>query len=147
MWKPSWLRPFGLLTMYERFDVVEWEELRIFYRFGFSRTLGRSAHLTLFSYITDKRSLVTRLLQVFQPSDRDYTDWKQFMEGLTPTQFLWAACWNPGGSLTIGCPSVIGLPLISHLGSTLVFSARVIRQLDGLQDIPIEVDHTPYCFM
>ncbi|PKI51800.1 hypothetical protein CRG98_027848 [Punica granatum] len=46
-------------------------------------------------------------------------------------QFLWAARWNLGGPMTIRCPSVIGLPLISHLGSTLIFPGRVIRQLDG----------------
>ncbi|PKI69671.1 hypothetical protein CRG98_009942 [Punica granatum] len=100
-----------------------------------------------FSYITDERSLIARLLQVFRPSDRDYTDWIQFFKRLTPAQFLWAARWNPGGPMTIGCPSVIGLPLISHLGSTLVFPARVIRQLGGLQDIPIEADRTPYRFV
>ncbi|PKI72258.1 hypothetical protein CRG98_007332 [Punica granatum] len=78
---------------------------------------------------------------------RDYTNWIQFFKRLTPAQFLWAARWNPGGPMTIGCPSVIGLPLISHLGSTLVFPARVIRQLSGLQDIPIEADRSPYRFV
>ncbi|PKI75850.1 hypothetical protein CRG98_003765 [Punica granatum] len=101
----------------------------------------------LFSYITDECSLIARLLQVFRPFDRDYIDWKQFMEGLTPAQFLWAARWNLGGPMTIGCPSVTGLPLISHLGSTLIFLARVIRQLGGLQDISTEADHASYRFM
>ncbi|PKI61511.1 hypothetical protein CRG98_018095 [Punica granatum] len=59
-----------------------------------------------FFYITDERSFIARLLQVFRPSDCDYTDWKQFMEGFTPAQFLWAARWNPDGPMTIGCPSV-----------------------------------------
>ncbi|PKI34696.1 hypothetical protein CRG98_044913 [Punica granatum] len=49
--------------------------------------------------------------------------------------------------MTIGCPSVIGLPLISHLGRTLIFPARVIRQLGGLRDIPTEADRDPYRFM
>ncbi|PKI78956.1 hypothetical protein CRG98_000650 [Punica granatum] len=79
-----------------------------------------------FSYITDERSLIARLLQVFRPSDCDYTDWIQFFKRLTPAQFLWAARRNPGGPMTIGCPSVIGLPLISHFGSTLVFPARMM---------------------
>ncbi|PKI57278.1 hypothetical protein CRG98_022317 [Punica granatum] len=100
-----------------------------------------------FSYITDERSLIARLLHVFQPSDCDYTDCKQFMEELTPAQFLWATRWNPDGPMAVGYPSVIGLPLISHLGSTLIFPGRVIRQLGGLQDIPIEADCTPYRFM
>ncbi|PKI73158.1 hypothetical protein CRG98_006445 [Punica granatum] len=100
-----------------------------------------------FSYVTDEHSLIARLLQVFRPSDRDYTDWIYFFKRLTLAQFLWAARLNPCGPMTIGCPSVIGLPLISHLGSTLVFPARVIRQLGGLQDIPIEADRTPHCFM
>ncbi|PKI53192.1 hypothetical protein CRG98_026393 [Punica granatum] len=38
--------------------------------------------------------------------ERNYTDWRQFMEDLTPAQFLWAARWNPGGPMAIGCPSV-----------------------------------------
>ncbi|PKI40459.1 hypothetical protein CRG98_039151 [Punica granatum] len=49
--------------------------------------------------------------------------------------------------MTIGCPSVTGLPLINHLGSTLIFPARVIRQLCGLQDIPTEADRAPYRFL
>ncbi|PKI36781.1 hypothetical protein CRG98_042827 [Punica granatum] len=100
-----------------------------------------------FSCITDKRLLIARLLHVFRPSNRNCTDWTQFMEELTASQFLWTARWNPGGTMTIGCLSTIGLPLISHLGSTLVFPAQVIRQLGGLQDIPTEADRTPYRFM
>ncbi|PKI67543.1 hypothetical protein CRG98_012127 [Punica granatum] len=100
-----------------------------------------------FSYITDEGSLIAHLLQVFRPSDRDYTDWKRFMEGLTPAQFLWVARWNLSGPMAIGCPSVTWLPLISHLGSTLIFPARVIRQLGGLQDIPTKADRIPYRFM
>ncbi|PKI38875.1 hypothetical protein CRG98_040746 [Punica granatum] len=74
-----------------------------------------------FFYIIDERLLIARLLHVFQPSDCDYTDWKQFMEELTPTQFLWAARWNPNSPKSIGCRSVIELPLISHLGSFYEF--------------------------
>ncbi|PKI60427.1 hypothetical protein CRG98_019168 [Punica granatum] len=60
-----------------------------------------------FSYITDESSLITRLLHVFQPFERNYTDWRQFMEDLTPTQFLWVTRWNPSGPMAIGCPSVV----------------------------------------
>ncbi|PKI71835.1 hypothetical protein CRG98_007774 [Punica granatum] len=87
MWKPSWLRPFGLLTMYGSLDA--------------------------------------------------------FLEELTPARFLWAARWNPDDPVTVGCPSVRGLPLINHLRSTLIFPAQVIRQLGGLQDIPTDADRTP----
>ncbi|PKI75845.1 hypothetical protein CRG98_003760 [Punica granatum] len=110
------------------------------------------AHIRLFGLshpfacITDERSLIACLLHVFRPSDHNYTDWTRFMEELTPTQFLWTTRWNPGDPMIIGCPSVIGLPLISHLGSTLIFPARVIRQLGGLQDIPIEADRTSHRF-
>ncbi|PKI47567.1 hypothetical protein CRG98_032042 [Punica granatum] len=38
-----------------------------------------------FSCIIDERSLIARLLHVFRPSDRNYTDWTQFMEELTPS--------------------------------------------------------------
>ncbi|PKI50978.1 hypothetical protein CRG98_028629 [Punica granatum] len=70
----------------------------------------------------------------------------RFMEEFTLAQFLWITRWNPGGPMIIGCPSIIGLPLISHLGSTLIFPARVIKQLSGLQDIPIEADRTSHRF-
>ncbi|PKI78396.1 hypothetical protein CRG98_001217 [Punica granatum] len=43
-----------------------------------------------------------------------------------------------------GCPGIVGVPLLSHLGSTLIFPGRVIRQLGGLQDIPAEVDRLPF---
>ncbi|PKI54305.1 hypothetical protein CRG98_025296 [Punica granatum] len=42
------------------------------------------------------------------------------------------------------CPGIVGVPLLSHLGSTLIFPGRVIRQLGGLQDIPVEANHLPY---
>ncbi|PKI68504.1 hypothetical protein CRG98_011100 [Punica granatum] len=43
-----------------------------------------------------------------------------------------------------GCPGIVGVPLLSHLGSTLIFLGRVIRQLGGLQDIPAEADRLPF---
>ncbi|OWM77168.1 hypothetical protein CDL15_Pgr027231 [Punica granatum] len=43
-----------------------------------------------------------------------------------------------------GCPGIVGVPLLSHLGSTLIFPGRVIRQLGGLQDIPAEADRLPF---
>ncbi|PKI63055.1 hypothetical protein CRG98_016551 [Punica granatum] len=52
-----------------------------------------------------QRPMLTRDIVVFRPSDRDYTDWIQFFEGLIPAQFLWAARWNPGSPMAIGCPS------------------------------------------
>ncbi|PKI53812.1 hypothetical protein CRG98_025818 [Punica granatum] len=71
------------------------------------------------SYIADDRSLVSHLLRVFGPSTRSVFDWKKFMEELTLGQFLWASHWNPGGPMVVGCPAIIGLPLISYLGCTL----------------------------
>ncbi|PKI58320.1 hypothetical protein CRG98_021297, partial [Punica granatum] len=43
-----------------------------------------------------------------------------------------------------GCPGIVGVPLLSHLGSTLIFPGRVIRQLGGLQDVPAEADRLPF---
>ncbi|PKI49903.1 hypothetical protein CRG98_029687 [Punica granatum] len=48
------------------------EDLCIFCRFGSPNTSGRSAHLTLFSYITDERSLIARLLHA-ESSDNSAT--------------------------------------------------------------------------
>ncbi|PKI74536.1 hypothetical protein CRG98_005078 [Punica granatum] len=56
-----------------------------------------SSHM--FSCITDDCSLIARLLPVFQPSERSFSEWRQFLEELTLTQFLWAAYWNPGGPM------------------------------------------------
>ncbi|PKI78953.1 hypothetical protein CRG98_000665 [Punica granatum] len=42
------------------------------------------------------------------------------------------------------CLGIVGVPLLSHLGSTLIFPGLVIRQLSGLQDIPAEADRLPF---
>ncbi|PKI34396.1 hypothetical protein CRG98_045217 [Punica granatum] len=75
---------------------------------------------------------------------RNKFDWKRFMQQLTPEQNSWSAQWNPSAPMAIGCPSVIGLPLISHSECTLIFPDRVTRQLGGLQDIPVEGNRDPY---
>ncbi|PKI50211.1 hypothetical protein CRG98_029394 [Punica granatum] len=98
-----------------------------------------------FSYITDERSLIARLVPVFPPPERSFSEWRHFLQELTSAQFLWVTRWNPGSPMIIGCPGIMGVPLLSHLGSTLVFPGRVIRQLDGLQDILVEADCLPYC--
>ncbi|PKI33455.1 hypothetical protein CRG98_046154 [Punica granatum] len=40
--------------------------------------------------------------------------------------------------------TTVQVPLLSHLGSTLIFPGRVIRQLGGLRDIPVEADRLPF---
>ncbi|PKI73443.1 hypothetical protein CRG98_006151 [Punica granatum] len=57
---------------------------------------------------------------------------------------LEVARWNPGGPMITVCSGIVGVPLLSHLGSTLIFLGRVIKQLGGLQDIPAEADRLPY---
>ncbi|PKI62007.1 hypothetical protein CRG98_017593 [Punica granatum] len=69
---------------------------------------------------------------------------RRFWRELTPSRFLWVARWNPGSPMITGCPGIVGVPLLSHLGSTLIFLGRVIRQLGGLQDIPAEADRLPF---
>ncbi|PKI67000.1 hypothetical protein CRG98_012608 [Punica granatum] len=49
--------------------------------------------------------------------------------------------------MIMGCLEIVGLPLLSHLGSTLVFPSQVIRQLDGLQDVLTEADRLTYRLM
>ncbi|PKI74541.1 hypothetical protein CRG98_005083 [Punica granatum] len=100
-----------------------------------------------FSYIIDDRSLIACLRLVFQPSEHTFSEWRQFLEEFTPTQFLWTARWNPGGPMITGCTGIVGLPHLCHLESTLVFPSRVIRQLGGLQDIPTKADRLAYRFM
>ncbi|PKI40547.1 hypothetical protein CRG98_039062 [Punica granatum] len=79
-----------------------------------------------------------QLFQAFGSPEPNAFDWRRFILQLTPEQLLWCASWNLGGPMAIGCPVITGLPLISHSGSTLVFPNRVIRQLGGVQDVPVE---------
>ncbi|PKI59984.1 hypothetical protein CRG98_019616 [Punica granatum] len=97
-----------------------------------------------FSYITDERSLIKRLVPVIPHPEHSFSEWRHFWRELTPARFLWVARWNPGGPMITGCPGIVGVPLLSHLGSTLIFPGRVIRQLGDLQDIPTEADRQPY---
>ncbi|PKI60862.1 hypothetical protein CRG98_018735 [Punica granatum] len=97
-----------------------------------------------FSYITDKRSLIERLVLVIPPPEHSFSEWRHFWRELTPARFLRVARWNPGDPMITGCPGIVGDPLFSHLGSTLVFPGRVIRQLGGLQGISAEADRLPY---
>ncbi|PKI78886.1 hypothetical protein CRG98_000747 [Punica granatum] len=85
-----------------------------------------------------------QLFQEFRISRPNAFDWSRFMQQLTPEQFSWSASWNPGGSMTVRCPAITRLPLISHYKCTLVFPDRVIKQLDGLQDVPVEGNRAPY---
>ncbi|PKI56152.1 hypothetical protein CRG98_023449 [Punica granatum] len=97
-----------------------------------------------FSYITDERSLIERLVPVIPPPEHRFSEWRHFWRELTPVLFLWATRWNPGSPMITGCPGIVGVPLLSHLGSTFIFLDRVIRQLGGIQDIPAEADRLPY---
>ncbi|PKI60410.1 hypothetical protein CRG98_019195 [Punica granatum] len=97
-----------------------------------------------FSYIADERSLIACLVSVFPPPERSFSKWRHFLRELTPARFLWVAHWNPDGPMITGCPGIVGVPLLRHLGSTLIFPGWVIRQLGGLQDIPAEIDRLPY---
>ncbi|OWM66812.1 hypothetical protein CDL15_Pgr012404 [Punica granatum] len=97
-----------------------------------------------FSYIADERSLIERLVPVILPPEHSFSKWRHFWRELTPSRFLWVARWNPGGPMITGCPGIVGVPLLSYLGSTLIFPGRVIRQLGGLQDIPAEANRLPF---
>ncbi|PKI59636.1 hypothetical protein CRG98_019973 [Punica granatum] len=97
-----------------------------------------------FSYISDEHSLIKRLAPVIPPPEHSFSEWRCFWCELTPARFLWVARWNPGSPMITGCPRIVGVPLLSHLGSTLIFPARVIKQLGGLQDIPAEADRLPF---
>ncbi|PKI41906.1 hypothetical protein CRG98_037700 [Punica granatum] len=90
------------------------------------------------------RSLIERLIPVIPPPEHSFSEWRRFWSELTLARFLWVARWNPGGPMITGCPRIVGVPLLSHLGSTLIFLGRVIRQLGGLQDIPAEADRLPF---
>ncbi|PKI72794.1 hypothetical protein CRG98_006823, partial [Punica granatum] len=77
-----------------------------------------------FSYIADERSLIERLVPVIPPPKHSFSEWRHFWRELTPTWFLWVARWNPGGPMITGCPGIVGVPFLSHLGSTLIFPGR-----------------------
>ncbi|PKI79463.1 hypothetical protein CRG98_000154 [Punica granatum] len=77
-----------------------------------------------FSYITDECSLIASLVLVFPPPVPSFSEWRHFLHELTPARFLWVARWNPGGSMITRCLGIVGAPLLSHLGSTLMFPGR-----------------------
>ncbi|PKI58433.1 hypothetical protein CRG98_021191 [Punica granatum] len=77
-----------------------------------------------FSYIADERSLIEHLVPVFPPPERSFSEWRHFWRKLTPAWFLWVARWNSDGPMITGCPEIVGVPLLSHLGSTLIFPGR-----------------------
>ncbi|PKI67393.1 hypothetical protein CRG98_012210 [Punica granatum] len=81
-----------------------------------------SSHL--FSYIADERSLIERLVPVIPPPEHSFSEWRCFWRELTLARFLWVARWNPGGPMITGCPGIVGVSLLSHLGSTLIFPGR-----------------------
>ncbi|PKI78500.1 hypothetical protein CRG98_001140 [Punica granatum] len=93
-----------------------------------------------FSYIIDRHSLIRRLIPAFRLPERSFSQWRHFLEGLTLAQFLWAARWNPGGPMITGCPGVVGVPLLSHLGSMLVFPGRVVREIRRVWDTHVLQD-------
>ncbi|PKI73730.1 hypothetical protein CRG98_005879 [Punica granatum] len=86
-----------------------------------------------FSYIADERSLIERLVPVIPPPEHRFSEWRRFWRELTPTRFLWVARWNPGGPMITGCPGIGGVPLLSHLGSMLIFPGR-IREIRRQRD-------------
>ncbi|PKI41950.1 hypothetical protein CRG98_037657 [Punica granatum] len=77
-----------------------------------------------FSNIADERSLIERLVPVFPPPECSFSEWRYFWCKLTPARFLWVARWNPSSPMITGCPGIVGIPLLSHLGSTLIFPGR-----------------------
>ncbi|PKI60969.1 hypothetical protein CRG98_018645 [Punica granatum] len=68
--------------------------------------------------------LAHRLVPVIPPPEHNFSEWRHFWRELTPARFLWVARWNPGGPMITGCLGIVGVPLLSHLGSTLVFPSR-----------------------
>ncbi|PKI62004.1 hypothetical protein CRG98_017590 [Punica granatum] len=77
-----------------------------------------------FSYIADERSLIERLVPVIPPPEHSFSEWRRFWRELTLARFLWVARWNPGSPMITGCPGIVGVPLLSHLGSTLIFPGQ-----------------------
>ncbi|PKI61407.1 hypothetical protein CRG98_018181 [Punica granatum] len=55
-----------------------------------------------FSYITDERSLIKRLVPVILPPGHSFSEWRHFWRELTPARFLWVARWNPDGPMITG---------------------------------------------
>ncbi|PKI60377.1 hypothetical protein CRG98_019226 [Punica granatum] len=73
---------------------------------------------------------------VIPPPEHSFSEWRRFWRELTLARFLWAARWNPGGPMITGCPGIVGVPLLSHLGSTLIFLGW-IREIRRQRDVSI----------
>ncbi|PKI67278.1 hypothetical protein CRG98_012350 [Punica granatum] len=70
---------------------------------------------------------------LFETNNRRHEfDWRKFMQQLTPEQISWSTPWNPDGPMAIGCPTITGLPLISHLGTFIQMQIALLTRLLGL---------------
>ncbi|PKI66964.1 hypothetical protein CRG98_012629 [Punica granatum] len=85
------------------------------------------------------------LLRALTPSTASYqrdachgfSEWRHFWRELTPARFLWVARWSPGGPMITRCPGIVGVPLLSHLGNTLIFPGRGSMSPQRSQTAPI----------
>ncbi|PKI70490.1 hypothetical protein CRG98_009124 [Punica granatum] len=66
-----------------------------------------------------------------------FSKWRHFWLELTLARFLWVARRNPGGPMIAGYPGIVGVPLLSHLGSTLIFPGRGSMSPQRSQTAPI----------
>ncbi|PKI76924.1 hypothetical protein CRG98_002711 [Punica granatum] len=64
--------------------------------------------------------------------------------GLVRPGFKWRATWMPPRPMTLKCLDFNEVPLVSRTGSTTYFSARVVKQLGGLQTVPKGTTRTKF---
>ncbi|PKI59410.1 hypothetical protein CRG98_020169 [Punica granatum] len=98
-------------------------------------------------FFTRPESIISRLLPLLGVEERKVSEWIKIFREIAPKGFKWHAAWMPPGPMTLKCPDFNGVPLVSHAGSTTYFSARVVKQLGGLQTVPkgttrTEFEHT-----
>ncbi|PKI63899.1 hypothetical protein CRG98_015680 [Punica granatum] len=76
--------------------------------------------------------------------ERKVNEWMKVFREMSPSSLKWRAAWMPPGPMALKCADIYGIPLISHVGSTTYFPARVMRQLGGLQTIPEDMARTRF---
>ncbi|PKI68889.1 hypothetical protein CRG98_010744 [Punica granatum] len=95
-------------------------------------------------FFTRPESIISRLLPLLHVEERKVSEWIKIFRKISPRGFQWRIAWMPPGPMALRCRDFNGVPLVSHVGSTTYFPARVMRQLGGLQTVPKDTVRTEF---
>ncbi|PKI66180.1 hypothetical protein CRG98_013433 [Punica granatum] len=89
-------------------------------------------------------SIISRLLPLMRVEEHKISEWIKIFREVSPKGFKWRVAWMPPGAMALRCHDFNGIPLLSHVGSTIYFPARVMRQFGSLQTVPEDTARTRF---